>query len=160
MTFAPLEGVRILDLTTVVVGPVTTWRLAQYGAEIIKVESPGGDLMRGLGGPSPTGQHSGAYLHLNRGKRNICLDLKNPASREIMNRLVQTSDVIIANIRPDALERPSGTCIPTRSTALSPDTEPTARMRACRHMTASSREPPAWPDWPMPVTVHLPTSRC
>ncbi|WP_028466334.1 CaiB/BaiF CoA transferase family protein [Nisaea denitrificans] len=105
MTFAPLEGVRILDLTTVVVGPVTTWRLAQYGAEIIKVESPGGDLMRGLGGPSPTGQHSGAYLHLNRGKRNICLDLKNPASREIMNRLVQTSDVIIANIRPDALER-------------------------------------------------------
>jgi crotonobetainyl-CoA:carnitine CoA-transferase CaiB-like acyl-CoA transferase len=105
MTFAPLEGVRILDLTTVVVGPVTTWRLAQYGAEIIKVESPGGDLMRGLGGPSPTGQHSGAYLHLNRGKRNICLDLKNPDSREIMNRLVQTSDVIIANIRPDALER-------------------------------------------------------
>ena len=76
MSFQPLKGIRILDLTSVVVGPVSTWRLSQYGAEIIKVESPEGDLMRGLGGLSPTGQHSGAYLHFNRGKRNICLDLK------------------------------------------------------------------------------------
>ena len=76
MSFEPLKGVRVLDLTSVVVGPVCTWRLGQYGAEIIKVESPEGDLMRGLGGLSPTGQHSGAYLHFNRGKRNISLDLK------------------------------------------------------------------------------------
>ena len=78
----PLAGLRILDLTSVVVGPTCTWRLAQYGAEVIKVEAPEGDLMRGLGGLSPTGQHSGTYLHLNRGKRNICLDLKKPGARE------------------------------------------------------------------------------
>lgn len=101
----PLQGVRIVDLTSVLVGPACTWRLAQYGAEVIKVESPAGDLMRGLGGLSPTGQHSGAYLHLNRGKRNICLDLKKPAAREAMSRLVASADVIVANMRPQALAR-------------------------------------------------------
>jgi crotonobetainyl-CoA:carnitine CoA-transferase CaiB-like acyl-CoA transferase len=105
MTFAPLKGIRILDLTSVVVGPAATWRLSQYGAEIIKLESPDGDLMRGLGGLSPTGQHSGAYLHFNRNKRNICLDLKKPAAREVVARLVASADVIVANMRPQALER-------------------------------------------------------
>jgi crotonobetainyl-CoA:carnitine CoA-transferase CaiB-like acyl-CoA transferase len=101
----PLRDVRVLDLTSVVVGPVCTWRLGQYGAQITKVESPDGDLMRGLGGASPTGQHSGAYLHMNRGKRNICLDLKKPSSREIMQRLVANADVIVANMRPEALQK-------------------------------------------------------
>jgi crotonobetainyl-CoA:carnitine CoA-transferase CaiB-like acyl-CoA transferase len=105
MSFEPLKGLRVLDLTSVVVGPVCTWRLGQYGAEVIKLESPEGDLMRGLGGPSPTGQHSGAYLHLNRGKRNICLDLKQPAAREVAARLVASADVIVANMRPQALAR-------------------------------------------------------
>ncbi len=105
MNFEPLKGIKILDLTSVVVGPVATWRLGQYGAEIIKVENPAGDLMRGLGGLSPTGQHSGAYLHLNRGKRNICLDLKKQGGKEICEKLVEWSDVIVANMRPDALER-------------------------------------------------------
>ncbi|MGJ7916125.1 CaiB/BaiF CoA transferase family protein [Massilia sp. LXY-6] len=105
MNFEPLKSIRVLDLTSVVVGPVSTARLAQYGAEVIKVESPDGDLMRGLGGLSPTGQHSGAYLHLNRGKRNICCDLKKPAARSIMERLVASADVIIANMRPQALKR-------------------------------------------------------
>jgi crotonobetainyl-CoA:carnitine CoA-transferase CaiB-like acyl-CoA transferase len=105
MSFEPLKGLRVLDLTSVVVGPVCTWRLGQYGAEIVKVESPEGDLMRGLGGQSPTGQHAGAYLHFNRGKRNICLDLKQPRAREAMARLVDTADVIVANMRPQALAR-------------------------------------------------------
>jgi crotonobetainyl-CoA:carnitine CoA-transferase CaiB-like acyl-CoA transferase len=103
--FEPLKNIKILDLTSVVVGPVSTWRLGQYGADIIKVEHPTGDLMRGLGGISPTGQHSGAYLHLNRGKKNICLDLKTESGRKICQKLVEWSDVIVANMRPDALER-------------------------------------------------------
>lgn len=105
MQFEPLKGIKILDLTAVVVGPVATWRLGQYGAEIIKVENPSGDLMRGLGGMSPTGQHSGTYLHLNRGKKNICLDLKKEGSKKIIQKLVDWCDVIVANMRPDALER-------------------------------------------------------
>jgi crotonobetainyl-CoA:carnitine CoA-transferase CaiB-like acyl-CoA transferase len=105
MTFKPLSGLRVLDLTSVVVGPVCTARLASYGADIIKLESPDGDLMRGLGGQSPTGQHSGTYLHLNRGKRNICCDLKQPGAKEITSRLVQSADIIIANMRPQALAR-------------------------------------------------------
>ncbi len=105
MSFAPLKGVRILDLTSVVVGPVATWRLGQYGADIIKLESPDGDLMRGLGGLSPTGQHSGAYLHFNRGKTNICLDLKKAGARDVVDRLIDWADVVVANMRPQALER-------------------------------------------------------
>ncbi len=105
MNFQPLKNTKILDLTSVVVGPVATWRLGQYGADIIKVEHPSGDLMRGLGGMSPTGQHSGAYLHLNRGKKNICLDLKKEGGKDIIQKLVAWADVIVANMRPDALER-------------------------------------------------------
>jgi crotonobetainyl-CoA:carnitine CoA-transferase CaiB-like acyl-CoA transferase len=105
MSFSPLSDLKVLDLTSVVVGPVSTWRLSQYGADVIKVESPDRDLMRGLGGQSPTGQHSGTYLHLNRGKRNICLDLKNPAAQPVIQRLVDWADVIVANMRPQALAR-------------------------------------------------------
>jgi crotonobetainyl-CoA:carnitine CoA-transferase CaiB-like acyl-CoA transferase len=105
MSFEPLRAMRVLDLTSVVVGPVCTLRLAMYGARVIKVESPEGDLMRGLGGLSPTGQHSGAYLHFNRYKRNICLDLKKEGAKQAMARLVASSDVVVANMRPLALER-------------------------------------------------------
>ena len=105
MSYKALEGIRVLDLTSVVVGPACSSRLAQYGAEVIKVESPEGDLMRGLGGLSPTGQHSGTYLHLNRGKRNICLNLKAPGSHEVMSALIESSDVVIANMRPQALRK-------------------------------------------------------
>jgi crotonobetainyl-CoA:carnitine CoA-transferase CaiB-like acyl-CoA transferase len=105
MSFSALKDVRILDLTSVVVGPVCTLRLAQYGADVIKLESPEGDLMRGLGGVSPSGEHSGTYLHLNRGKRNISCDLKSAAGREIVGKLVEWADVIVANMRPRALEK-------------------------------------------------------
>jgi crotonobetainyl-CoA:carnitine CoA-transferase CaiB-like acyl-CoA transferase len=116
MSFTPLKGIRILDLTSVVVGPAATWRLSQYGAEIIKLESPDGDLMRGLGGLSPTGQHSGAYLHFNRNKRNICLDLKKPGAGDVVARLVASADVIVANMRPQALERLGLDAVSVRST--------------------------------------------
>lgn len=105
MRFEPLAGMCVLDLTSVVVGPVCTGRLAEYGAEVIKLESPDGDLMRGLGGQSPTGQHSGTYLHLNRGKRNICCDLKREGAADVVRALVERADIIVANMRPKALER-------------------------------------------------------
>jgi crotonobetainyl-CoA:carnitine CoA-transferase CaiB-like acyl-CoA transferase len=105
MSVTPLSGIRVLDLTSVVVGPACTVRLANYGADVVKVESFEGDQMRALGGPSPTGEHSGSYLHFNSGKRSIGLNLKTPAARSIVSRLLEVSDVFVSNMRPDALAR-------------------------------------------------------
>src|SRR5262249_42753020 len=100
-----LAGIRVVDLTTVVVGPAATLRLSDYGAEIIKVEAPEGDLMRVIGGPSHSGELSGKFMHFNRSKRFACLNLKMPAARTIMHKLIAGCDVFISNIRPNALER-------------------------------------------------------
>jgi crotonobetainyl-CoA:carnitine CoA-transferase CaiB-like acyl-CoA transferase len=105
MAGGPLDGVRVVDLTTVVVGPTATMFLADYGAEVIKVESPGGDLLRTLGGRSKSGQLSGKFTNFNRNKRSIMLDLKQEKAREALGRLLETADVFIANIRPAALDR-------------------------------------------------------
>lgn len=102
---SPLDGIRVLDLTTVVVGPACTQRLGDYGAEIVKVETRGGDMLRSLGGASPSGRHGAAYLHLNRRKRSVCLDLKQEAGRQALAALVRRSDVLVSNMRPDALAR-------------------------------------------------------
>jgi crotonobetainyl-CoA:carnitine CoA-transferase CaiB-like acyl-CoA transferase len=101
----PLDGIRVLDLTTVVVGPSCTLRLADHGAEIIKLESPEGDMLRTLGGPSPSGHGSGKYLHFNRRKRSICLDLKQAPARDAARRVLGQCDVLVSNIRPSALTR-------------------------------------------------------
>lgn len=100
-----LAGIRVLDLTTIVVGPVSTLRLADYGAEVIKLEPPGGDLLRSLGGASPTGAHSGTFLHLNRGKKGLCLDVKAPGAADVLARLLDSVDAVVTNMRPEALER-------------------------------------------------------
>src|SRR5215212_476667 len=105
MAGGPLEGVRVVDLTSVVVGPTATLFLADYGADVIKVEAPGGDLLRTLGGASKSGALSGKFMHFNRNKRSLVLDLKKPQGREALDRLLGTADVFIANIRPAALER-------------------------------------------------------
>ncbi len=105
MTPSPLAGIRILDLTSVVVGPSCTLRLADYGAEVIKLEAPEGDVLRTLGGPSPSGRTSGKYLHFNRNKRAICLDLKQPAARTALLKIIDRIDVVVSNIRPDSLAR-------------------------------------------------------
>jgi len=123
-----LDGIRVLDLTTVVVGPAATLRLADYGAEIIKVEAPEGDLMRVIGGPSHSGELSAKFMHFNRSKRFACLDLKQPAARAIMQRLVVHCDVFVSNVRPNALERlglDARTCM-----ALKPDLIHCASMSA------------------------------
>ena len=77
----PLAGIKVLDLTSVVVGPSCTLLLAQQGAEIIKLEPPEGDLLRKLGGKSRTPGMAPKFLHFNRGKHSICVDLKLESGR-------------------------------------------------------------------------------
>jgi crotonobetainyl-CoA:carnitine CoA-transferase CaiB-like acyl-CoA transferase len=105
MTGGPLAGVRVLDLTAVVVGPVCTQTLADHGAEVIKIEPPEGDLLRTLGGKSPSGGMAAKFLAFNRNKRSLALDMKSADGRAIMAQLVARSDVLVANIRPPALAR-------------------------------------------------------
>jgi crotonobetainyl-CoA:carnitine CoA-transferase CaiB-like acyl-CoA transferase len=100
----PLDGLRILDLTTVLMGPYATQVLADWGAEVIKVEPPGGDISRGLG-PGRSRGMGPTFLHLNRNKRSIALDLKVPAARAVLDRLADRADVFVSNIRADALRR-------------------------------------------------------
>src|SRR5215468_7937032 len=105
MSGGALAGIRVVDLTTVVVGPTATLYLADYGSDVIKVEAPGGDLLRALGGQSKSGELSGKFMHFNRNKRSLVLDLKQERGREALHRLLETADVFIANVRPTALER-------------------------------------------------------
>jgi crotonobetainyl-CoA:carnitine CoA-transferase CaiB-like acyl-CoA transferase len=105
MSGGALAGIRVTDLTSVVVGPTTTLYLADCGADVIKVEAPGGDLMRTLGGRSKSGELSGKFMHFNRNKRSLVLDLKQERGRAALHRLIATADVFVANVRPAALER-------------------------------------------------------
>ncbi len=100
----PLAGVKILDLTTVVMGPFATQILAELGAEVIKIESHDGDNMRDVG-PMQSPAMGHIHLHLNRGKRCIALDLKQPAGREVVMRLLPGMDVMVYNVRPQAMAR-------------------------------------------------------
>jgi crotonobetainyl-CoA:carnitine CoA-transferase CaiB-like acyl-CoA transferase len=105
MAGGPLEGVRIVDMTSVVVGPLATQILADHGAEVIKVEAPSGDLIRSMNGPARTKGMSAKFLHLNRNKRSIVLDLKNPAGHAALLKLIERADVLIWNVRPPAMAR-------------------------------------------------------
>lgn len=100
----PLAGVRILDLTSVILGPFATQILAQLGAEVIKIETPEGDNMRHVGPMRHPGMGH-IFLHANAGKRSIVLDLKHPQGREAALDLAATCDVFITNVRPQALAR-------------------------------------------------------
>lgn len=105
MAGGPLEGVRIVDLTSVVVGPLATQIMADHGADVIKVEAPTGDIVRTLAGKGRTPNMSGKFLHLNRNKRSIVLNLKHPQGREALLRLTKTADVLVYNVRPAAMAR-------------------------------------------------------
>jgi crotonobetainyl-CoA:carnitine CoA-transferase CaiB-like acyl-CoA transferase len=105
VTGGPLAGVTVLDLTSVVVGPVCTQTLADHGAAVIKLEAPEGDLLRAMGGKSRSGGMSGKFLAFNRNKRSIAIDLKAPEARDVVAKLVARADVLVANIRPAALKR-------------------------------------------------------
>jgi len=102
----PLEGIRVVDMTSVVVGPLCTQMLADYGADVIKIEAPpNGDIARTLAGRGVTPLMSGKFVHLNRNKRSLALDLKKPAGLDALKRLLAVSDVLIWNIRPPAMKR-------------------------------------------------------
>lgn len=101
----PLSGVKVLDLTAVVVGPSCTLTLAEQGAEVIKLESPEGDLLRKLGGPAPSPDMSPKFIHFNRGKRSIAVDLKTTAGMAVLARLAEQADVLVTNMRGGALKR-------------------------------------------------------
>jgi len=102
----PLDGIRVVDLTTVVVGPICTRTLADYGADVIKVEAPGGgDLLRTMAEGSRHPGMSGKFINFNRNKRSISLDLKKPEGHAAFLKLIGKADVFVSNVRPEGLAR-------------------------------------------------------
>ncbi len=105
MTGGPLEGVRVVDLTSVVVGPICTRTLADQGADVIKIEAPGGDLLRAIAQGSRNPGMSGKFINFNRNKRSLALDLKHPDGLAALRKLIAGADVFVSNVRPEALAR-------------------------------------------------------
>ena len=97
-----LAGVRIVDLTSVVLGPYATQMLGDLGADVIKVEGPEGDTTRHTG-PRRNPHMASLFLGANRNKRSIVLDIKAPAAREVLLRLIDSADVFVQNVSCDPL---------------------------------------------------------
>jgi len=100
----PLSGVRVIDITSIFMGPSATQMLGDLGADVVKVESPEGDVVRGIG-PQGTAKMGPLFLAMNRNKRSIALDLKSDAGRAALLELVRSADVLAYNVRPQAMER-------------------------------------------------------
>jgi len=108
----PLAGINVLDLTSVVSGPLATMFLADQGADVVKVEPLGGDITRrSRQSVSGSGEFSALFVSTNRGKRSLALDLKRPEGGTIMRKLIARADVLVQNFRP-------GTTRPPRSLPL------------------------------------------
>jgi formyl-CoA transferase len=93
-----LHGVKVLDLSSVFMGPMAAQHLGDMGAEVIKVEAPEGDITRSIG-PTRSPKMGAVFLSYNRNKRSVVLDLKRPEAREVLQRLVRESDVVLHSIR-------------------------------------------------------------
>jgi crotonobetainyl-CoA:carnitine CoA-transferase CaiB-like acyl-CoA transferase len=100
----PLSGIRVLDMTAVVLGPLATQMLGDMGADVIKVEPPEGDVLRS-NGVHRTPNMGSVFLSINRNKRSLAVDLKSERGREIVERLVARSDVVVHNMRVAAMEK-------------------------------------------------------
>jgi len=99
----PLHGIRVLDLSAYIAGPYGCTLLADQGADVLKIEPPGGDNLRQY--PSTLPSESRAFLGVNRSKRGMVLDLKNPADHAVLLRLVRDADVLVHNFRPNVPKR-------------------------------------------------------
>jgi crotonobetainyl-CoA:carnitine CoA-transferase CaiB-like acyl-CoA transferase len=105
-TDLPLAGIRVIDFTQVFMGPIATQTLADYGADVIKIERPGqGDLSRSSFPDDPAGLVGPVFCSLNRNKRSVTLDLRKQNEREVVLRLVETADVVVNNFRSGVMER-------------------------------------------------------
>ena len=98
----PLQGFRIIDMTSVLMGPFASQALGDMGADVIKIEPPQGDLVRQIG----PARHEGMgpiFLNANRNKRSVVLDLKQPEGAGVLKRLLERADVLMYNVRPLAM---------------------------------------------------------
>lgn len=100
----PLNGIRVIDITTIVLGPMATQMLADYGADVIKVELIDGDLMR-ANGMSRTRGMSSTFMNLNRNKRSLAVNLKTPEGLNAIKELIRTADVLVHNMRTKAINK-------------------------------------------------------
>ena len=99
-----LEGLRVVDLATVLAGPGVARHLADFGAEVVKVEGPGGDTTRGMGWRDPRDGETLMWKIVGRGKRTVMLDLKSVDGLAAMLRLAEWADVVVENMRPGTME--------------------------------------------------------
>ncbi|MEO1962532.1 MAG: CoA transferase, partial [Cycloclasticus sp.] len=95
----PLSGIKVLDLSSLILGPYISQIMAEWGADVIKVEAPAGDITRNIATTKTPGM-SAIFMNLNHNKRSIVLDLKTPEGQDVLKRLVKNSDVIVHNYRP------------------------------------------------------------
>lgn len=106
MTTLPLDGIRVIDFTQVMLGPSCTQVLADYGADVIKIEKVKiGDLSRWSLGSDPDGLNNPVFCSLNRNKKSLALDLKDPTANRTVLTLLETADVVVNNFRPGVMER-------------------------------------------------------
>ncbi|MGC9169797.1 MAG: CaiB/BaiF CoA transferase family protein [Thermoproteus sp.] len=105
MAYLPLEGVRVVDLTSAMAGPFATMLLADLGAEVIKVEPPEGDQSRDWGPPFYGEKYSAYFASVNRGKKSVVVNLKNEDGRRVVYRLAERADVFLENFRPGTAAR-------------------------------------------------------
>ena len=104
----PLDGATVLDLTEWVAGPYATKLLADYGADVVKIERPSGDPARSVGPFKDNDQHiekSGSFFYLNTNKRSVVLDLKQASTRDLVAALIDKADIVVESFRPGALDR-------------------------------------------------------